>query len=435
MLLDHIFAVDNAGFSTAFEIAVVAARQNLKTALFQMCAIGWLFVTDQRLITWSAHEFRTSQEAFRDMAELIMGYESLASRVDHVYYSHGEEAIELLTGQRLIFKARTKGGGRGLSGDKVVLDEAYALRPAHMGALVPTLSARPDPQLLYGSSSGHFDSTVLHGIRKRGMVGSERMVYAEWSDTEAMSCLSEDCDHETIREGCCLDDEQRWERANPALGRRISIEYIRSERLALPPEEFARERLGWWDEPTEAEQSLTVDDWKLLEDADAEPSGSLTLGLDVAPGHAAASIVVYGGGVLELIERRKGVGWLVPRVAEVLERQEIAAVAYDPAGPIGSLAKDFLAAGVTLTPVDGKESVRACGAIVLSVHDKAFRHRGEAEFEAAVQGARQRPVGDGHKWSRKDSTVDISPLVAATNALWISGDIGEVEYDVLDSVY
>ncbi len=61
------------------------------------------------------------------MEILITGCAPLARRVKKISYGNGEEAIELQTGQRLIFKARTKTGGRGLSGDKVVLDEAFAL--------------------------------------------------------------------------------------------------------------------------------------------------------------------------------------------------------------------------------------------------------------------------------------------------------------------
>jgi hypothetical protein len=74
--------------------------------------------------------------------------------VKRIYNGNGEERIEMNGGARLLFKARTKTGGRGLTGDKVILDEAFALQPGHMGALLPTLSVRPDPQVLYGSSAG-----------------------------------------------------------------------------------------------------------------------------------------------------------------------------------------------------------------------------------------------------------------------------------------
>jgi hypothetical protein len=66
------------------------------------------------------------------------------------------------------------------------------------------------------------------------------------------------------------------------------------------------------------------------------------------------------------------------------------------------------------------------------VSDKTFRHRGEHEFTTAVAGAQRREVGDGHKWSRKDSSVDITPLVAATVAMWVavSGDTEEIRPSV-----
>ena len=88
-----------------------------------------MFLLDRRLIVWSAHEFSTAQEAFRDMLELVEGTPELDRKVKAVHRANGDEAIELLNGCRLKFKARTKAGGRGLTGDVVILDEAFALRP------------------------------------------------------------------------------------------------------------------------------------------------------------------------------------------------------------------------------------------------------------------------------------------------------------------
>ena len=68
------------------------------------------------------------------MSQLIEGCSWLARRVKNIYRGHGDESIELMSGQRLIFRARTKGGDRGLTGSKVVLDEAMFLQPQNMGA-------------------------------------------------------------------------------------------------------------------------------------------------------------------------------------------------------------------------------------------------------------------------------------------------------------
>jgi hypothetical protein len=168
MGLDMIFACDHHDKSVCFEFCVICSRQNLKTGLFKQSALGWLFVTNVRLIVWSAHEFTTADEAHRDMATLIEDCPSLSRHVQHIHNSAQDKSIELKSGQRLKFKARTKTGGRGLSAQKVVLDEWFAGRPEHLGALMPTMSVQPDPQILYGSSAGHADSEVLRGVRDRG---------------------------------------------------------------------------------------------------------------------------------------------------------------------------------------------------------------------------------------------------------------------------
>lgn len=426
LALDAMFAVDRFDRSVAFEVSVVCARQNLKTGLLKQAALGWLFVTEQNLIVWSAHEFAVAQEAFRDMTILIESCPDLDREVKAIHRGNGDEAIELLSGQRLKFKARTKGGGRGLTGDKVVLDEAMFLKPVHMGSLLPTLAAVDDPQVVMAGSAGLVDSAVQRATRDRGRAGGDpSLAYLEWCDPSPGGCATEDCDHRLGAVSCALDDRDRWRLANPAMGRRITEEYIASERRALPPEEFARERLGWWDEPAEAGTDLSPTSWALVADetVDVRSIPHPVLALDVSPSHASASIVAVGFDpvralpVLELVERRPGASWLVERVA-ILKAQYGATVALNSSGPIGSLIPELTAAGVIYTDVRGGDYVKACGLLVASVNERGLRHHNDAEFTAAILGARARKNGDGFSFSRSDSSVDITPLVAAAVGLW-----------------
>ena len=48
---------------------------------------------------------------------------------------------------------------------------------------------------------------------------------------------------------------------------------------------------------------------------------------------------------------------------------------------------------------------------------RTLRHLGQPHLSAAVKAAVKRPLGDAWAWNRKGS-VDISPLVAVTLALW-----------------
>lgn len=421
MALDVLFA-ERGGVAAAFEFAVVCSRQNLKTGLFKMAALGWLFITDQRLIVWSAHEFSTAQEAFRDMDELIAGSPFLARRVKQVHRGNGDEAIELVTGQRLKFKARTKGGGRGLTGDKVVLDEAYALRPFHMGALLPTLSARPDPQVVYGSSAGQADSDVLRGVRDRGRAGdASRLAYIEWCDPNAHGCERPDCDHIVGREGCALDDEARWAMANPALGRRISIEYIRAEREALEavPEEFARERLGWWDEPGGA-PVIDLEAWGRSLNELSQIVGRNVFGLDMPADRSVVDIGTAGLNEvgkthLELVIEQRGTEWVIPWFTSSPERLATE-VAIDGSSPAASLIPDLEAAGVTVIVLNGKDVAQACGAVYDAIHEGRVAQIGQFQLDESVAGVKKIPVGDGFRWGRKTSAVNISRLYAVTLA-------------------
>ncbi len=408
----------------AFEAAIIEPRQNGKTGGVLIPSVLYdLFLRDVRLVVWTAHRYRTTQEAFADIASIVTNCDYLRRRVKRVLSAAGDESIHLMSGSRLDFLARTSGSGRGLSGGTVVLDEALFLQPQMMGALLPTLSAQPDPQVRYGSSAGLAMSDVLRSIRDRGRTGTDpSLAYVERCAPNG-GCAVEDCDHAVDTPGCALDDVANWYLANPALGRRISVDYIAAERRALPVEEFARERLGWWDEPSTTSSELSLEAWQALASPDASPAGRLVLGADVAPGHVSASVYVFGGGPLpvgELVERGSGSAWLTDRLEQLVRTHDVDRVVVDPAGPVGSLVPALQQAGLPLHLLDGKESVRACGAFTAAARDKAFRHRGEPDLDAAVMGARPRAVGDGWKWSRRDSTVDISALVAATNAYWLA---------------
>lgn len=440
MVLDAIFAIDEHGRSIAFEAAAIACRQNLKTGLFKQAVLGWLFVTDQRLIVWSAHEFRTTQEAFRDLDTLITGSDVLRKRVKHIYRGNGDEAIELVDDRRLIFKARTKGGGRGLSGDKVILDEAFALQPMHMGALLPTLSARPDPQVLYGSSAGMAESVVLRGVRDRGRAGADgRLAYFEWcAPPPAEAC--EDgarCTHHLDAVGCGCDNPGLWRRANPAIGRRITVDHIAAERRALPPAEFGRERMGWWDDPSEDVNPFPAQEWRARVDVTSPRPERPALAIAITRDRSMAAIgsagVVDGLSHVDVLDHRPGTGWIVERAAQLYDEIGACALALDPAGPAGALevtltAKDSTgkalfstspAAGERLLMViNAREYAQACGALVDDVVNDRLRHRNRPELNGAVKSVRTRPLADAYAWSRKDSSADITPIETVTVARW-----------------
>jgi hypothetical protein len=312
------------------------------------------------------------------------------------------------------------------------------LQESFIGALLPTLSGRSvtgNPQVWYTGSAVdqhvHEHGVVFARIRERGLDGNDpSLAYFEWSAADAFDADGKPITPETLDESV-LADRDAWARANPGLGVRISEEHIENERRSMAARTFAVERLGVGDYPPTDAGALTVLDltsWDSLADPDSRIAGSAWFALDVRPDRSAAAIAAAGQrpdgrAHVEIVDHGRGTGWVVERLREVVERQGAAAVVYDAAGPAASLAAELEASGVPVTSVSATDHARACGLIFDRVDQETLRHLGTSELRAAIHGAAQRPLGDAWAWSRKNSTVDISPLVAATLALWAAATI------------
>jgi hypothetical protein len=450
LALDAMFALRPDGRAAALEFCAICARQNMKTALFKMAVLGWVFVTEQWLVVWSSHEMKTTKEAFLDLVTLIENCPPLHKRLAHVYRGNGDEAIELKSGQRVLFKARTNGGGRGLTGDKVILDEGFALKASHMAALFPTLSAVKDPQVVYGSSAGHAESEVLRGIRDRGRAGGDpRLAYMEFCAPEDI-CADPMCSHALEVEGCALDDIEFVRMANPALERRISIDYVRAERRAFGaiPAEFARERLGWWDKPEgDAEPAIDLKKWSDLADAKSEPQGDVAFGVYVNINRTSAAIGVVGRradgkfhvGVVPAVRGKPidslpGTAWIPDRLKELSEWNPLAVV-IDGHSAAASLIPAIEALGVSVTRSNGTDFAKACGVVDDAVTEGNVRHQGSPSLARSVTSAKWRELNDMKAWDRKDRGSDITQLNAVTLALHGFVTCEPQIYNLLDSVW
>lgn len=391
---------------SAFETAVIVSRQNGKGSLFEALTLAKLFLFGDELIIYSAHEFKTAKEAFRRLSAL-MEHPNLAPRVERAVRNPSEFGFDLRSGQRVRFFARTSGSGRGWTADTLILDEAYRLNGDAMAALLPTLSTRPNPQVWYGSSAAMESSEQLHAVRRRALDGaSPRLAYLEWS-------APEDCDP---------GDPAMWALANPAMGYRMTAEFVAAEFAALPLPEFRRERLSIPDEPL-GSGVIPLGVWatRAVED-DQRPAGP-RFALDVTPERTAAAICVAGkreDGLLqvEVAEHRDGVDWVVARMVELDAEWGRPGVVVDGSSAAASLVTDLEAAGVTVMVSKPRDLMVACGQFYDAVMNAGLRQVPDVAMTQALAGATKRPLGDAWVWNRRNTGFDISPLVAATLALW-----------------
>lgn len=437
LLLDLLFAIGPDGKSVVFDMDVVAPRQNLKTGFLIQAELGWLYVTEQRLIVHSAHELDTTAEAFRDLSTLIENTSALSRRLrptrgerQGITEGNGRWSIELVDDRRIRYKARTAGGGRGLSGDKVVLDEGQALQPAMMGALLPTLSARPDPQVVTAASAGMLASAVLRDKRDRGRAGSSpRQVYAEWGDKEAGSgCAPPDCRHLKTAEGCAFDDEARWARIMPALGRRVQVDTVRAMRQSMPPEEFGREFMVWWDDPPIVEdEQIFGPAWRACAVPDARQPAVDAIGLAVSLDGSWGSIGAHGmHGDLHFagaVARRRGYSWMADEAVRIAEEHDLR-VGVDGGGPAAVLLTEAFKErlGDRLLVLDTAKMKDAYADFRTAVVEepRQLAHMSHDALDEAVMGAVERMVGDRPLVGRKQSASDVSMLEAVIVAKWVA---------------
>lgn len=420
-----ILGEDDNGKWASFESAVIVPRQNGKGTIFEIVQLAdlFLFSSAQRdfLAIHTAHEFKTAQEGFRRLLFWVENTDWLRKKVKRVSTAHGEEGIELLNGARQRFLARSNGSGRGFSCDRLGYDEAYHLPEETVAASLPALSARPNPSVIYASSAPRGDQygIVLRRVMRRGRQEPESRDDPKPPQDPNLCYIEFSADPKAD-----LDDPAARLQANPGASspRGVpSLEYMDKERAGMSEVAFARERLGILDE-NEGASVVDLDVWDDLTEVGVQPFDPVAFAIDVNPDSSWSSIAVSGSAAdgrlfVSVVERRRGTGWVVDAIEDLVERWKPTSVTLDAIGPAGSLLPAFAERGVEIDVVTMSQYGQACGAFKAAVDERRIVHEGQPGLRASLESARKRPLGESGLWGwhRRDTT-DITPLVAVTLA-------------------
>ena len=222
--------------------------------------------------------------------------------------------------------------------------------------------------------------------------------------------------------GAVLDDLEATLDANPAVGYRITLEHIRRERLALPDEDFARERHSKWaDLPNQP--VITPQAWAARAGATGRPTERVAFAMSATWPNATYGCIAVAGWlndemVVQIVQRDRGTSWIPARMRELQDRHKPVATVLDDKDPVAREKSALEHAGVELTTINTTRAGQAAGMFLAAVAGDSpyLRHFGQPELDAAVDGATKRTLGDAWTWARQ-GPVDISPLVAATFAV------------------
>jgi hypothetical protein len=457
--------VREGGAWAAFEVCVICQRQNGKGSITDVVELYALFVLGLPVIIHSAHRLDTSRKAFRVIKGIIERNPDLARRCHPI--NDSDEHIETIGGCRLEFRTRTRSGGRGLTCDLLVLDEALELTDEQIAAIVPTLAARPNAQIWYTSTVPQSDDQHLCKVRANAMAGAPRLAYVEWGVDGGKTSA------ETLR---ILADPAKHAEANPAYGRRLTAERLEDLRRILGDAVFMTECLGIW--PTATTGSLfDVSQWNRMAVEGGRRLGDLSLSIDVTPMLDHGSVGLYcptgadgelqptGREHVQLVDYRPGVDWMPDRVAELVEVLDPIAVVLDSKNGTHAMIAGLRDAwlrrceqsgrdpGEKLTEpedperpyrgqilvLDVRAVVDAVGQFVRAYRASGLQHVNQIPLNSAIKNVKPRQIGDGGQiaYGRRLSEVDIGPAQVVTQARYGHHAWADLvsDYDVLASVW
>ena len=259
LVLDDVFTHTGGKFVHRTGLVSVA-RQNGKTTMLEAIVL-WLLMQYPQVvgrpvhILSTAHHLDLAVESFTAIADILE--ERFGCKVTRAY---GRNFVTAPDGSTWKVTAST-GKKHGGTYDFILGDELWALTEAAVfGALRPSQIAVPNPLMLLFSTAGDESSTVFQQLREQGLQLIDKgqpgdLYFAEWSAPAGM------------------DDERWWPDANPALGKTITMESLRSAFNAPDKVQFMRAHLNQW--VSAAGSWLEPGLWANLKTSEPMPAGGV----------------------------------------------------------------------------------------------------------------------------------------------------------------
>lgn len=196
------------------KVLAIVARQNGKSHLLCVLSLFWLFVEQFAMVLGQSTSLATAKESWEKAQEIAQGVPELAEEFGTVRRDNNDPHWRVSSGGKYKVAAANRKGGRGLSVDRIVVDELREHRTwVAYNAALPTMNARPFGQAWLISNQGDDESVVLNSLRDAGISGIEGEILDaelglfEWSAPD----------------GASPDDPEALAYANPNVGHRLNM--------------------------------------------------------------------------------------------------------------------------------------------------------------------------------------------------------------------
>jgi hypothetical protein len=330
--------------------------------------------------------------------------------------TNGQQAIKLKNGGLIRFTTRTDSLARGKTYDVLIYDEAQELTSGQQAASLPAISAghKHNPQTIYLGTPPEPEKNggVFQKLHDDVHAGKSKMPWIEWGATEIGD----------------VRDERRWYEYNPSLGMLVDIEAVRGESEQMPPDVFARERLGWWATSEEAGvYALSSSKWSACQVKAAMSAGKLAFGIKFSSdgSKVAVSWAKAERGQKSYVELYDiaGASGGTAQIADMLLRnsEEIACVCVDGRSGASALKQRLLDGGFPKSAIVlGTSAIVQAAATLLAdeVNSGTTSHIESPALDDSATKSLKRDIGrDG--WGFADGANSSAVAIESTSlALW-----------------
>ncbi|WP_189825330.1 terminase large subunit domain-containing protein [Streptomyces finlayi] len=402
-------------------VLVTVPRQSGKTALLRaLFAHRCLSVRDASC--WLTAQTRNdARDVWMECAKRVD--RSVIAPLATIRRTNGSESVSWRTGSEFRIFAPSEDGLHGKSTDLVGVDEVWAFSTEQGAtltqAIVPTQATKPAAQIWLVSTAGTARSGWLRSLvdqcREALRTGAPSpAAFFEWSIPE---------------DTADLDDLDVYAAHHPALGHTISMSALEQARAAMGVSEFARAYGNYW--TTSTTFAINPALWDRAQTIEKfAPRSPVSFAVEVAADRSGGVIVSAGrlaSGVaaVEVVEHRGGVGWIAPRLLELVQRHRPVSVVIDPHGPARTVHAALSAQRRTNVPLldfTAGDLVAAHAEALDGLADGTLRVRPDraGRMNAALAAATTRTVREQEVLSRTHAGDGSSPaaLIAAELALY-----------------
>lgn len=427
-LFIHALEKDVAGTGFRFgTIVLLIARQNGKTQWLKGLGLWKLYMDGAKQVLISAQNLEMAETTLTEVVADVKANKHLRAEFNRFSQTNGKFRMILNpdptdpSEQPREWRAAvsSRKGGRSLSADLAQLDELREQQNwLAWNAIVPTTTARPRSLVVCASNAGDATSVVLRSLRDgalqkiiTGDTAGTRTFLAEWS-------APDDVPH---------DDPEFWPMANPAMGHLpgFTEESLRGRLEAMHDNipGWRTEHLCQWVEALEP-GIIPAEAWSATTDAvskraeDSPVWASVDVNFARTKGYVGIAARRPDGRLhIEVAAAQRGTDWIVPWLTERKDKFE-GVVVQARGAPASGLIEQMTEAGIPVVELGGTDLTKSYGYVYDMIVEQRVMHRPSPVLDNAAESARAKVIGDSWAIDRKNSPVDVSPLVACFQATW-----------------